>query len=131
MDKDYVGVIIEESLELKEVLHRVKIIKTKVEKVTPEHKTPWIKKWTLHTIQIKGDQAETVAKELSRSLDSKHNWYADFKNDEYHYIIFRDEIFKVDRSKPEQYNGVTKYGKTLGIPNYQLDFSPHIREWKR
>ena len=35
------GVIIEESLENKDVLQKVKIIKTKVEEVTEEHKTPW------------------------------------------------------------------------------------------
>ena len=34
------GVIIEESLEKKGVLKMVKIIKTKVEQVTEEHKTP-------------------------------------------------------------------------------------------
>ena len=128
---DYKGVKIEESLENKDILKVVKILETKVEEVTEEHKTPWIKQWTLHTVEIPEDEVKDVAEKISKALDSKHNWYADFKNDEYHYIIFRDEIFKVDRSKPEQYNGVTKYGKTLGIPNYQLDFSPHIREWKR
>ena len=128
---NYTGVIIEESLGKKDVLKKVKILKTKIEKVIEKHKTPWIKQWTLHTVEIPEDEVKDVAEKISKALDSKHNWYADFKNDEYHYIIFRDEIFKVDRSKPEQYNGVTKYGKTLGIPNYQLDFSPHIREWKR
>jgi len=58
-------------------------------------------------------------------------WYADFKNKSFHYIIFCNKIFKVDRSKPGQYNSVTKYGLSLGIPDYQLDFSPHIKEWKR
>ncbi|MBI2641859.1 hypothetical protein HYW87_04720 [Candidatus Roizmanbacteria bacterium] len=56
--KNFNGVIIEESLENKDVLQKVKIIKTKVEEVT-------------------------------------------------------------------------KYGVSLGIPDYQLDFSPHIKEWER
>lgn len=125
------GVIIEESLENKDILQKLKIIKTKVEKVTEEHKTPWLKKWTLHTVEIPEEKADSMAKELSKSLDSKHSWYADFKNNMLHYIIFRNKVFKVDRSKPEQYGNVTKYGLTLGIPDYQLDFSPHIKEWKR
>ena len=128
---NFTGVIIEESLEKKEVLKNVKILKTKVEQVTEKHKTPWIKKWTLRTVEIQENQADEIAKELSISLDSKHSWYADFKNKTFHYIIFRDKVFKVDRSKPEQYHNVTKYGLTLGIPDYQLDFSPHIKEWKR
>lgn len=128
---NFTGVIIEESLERKDVIQKVKIIKTKVEQVTEKHKTPWIKKWTLHTVEIPETQVNAVAKELSKSLDSKRNWYADFKNDKFHYIIFRNKVFKVDRSKPEQYKDVTKYGVSLGLPDYQLDFSPDIKEWER
>ena len=128
---NYKGIIIKESPENKDVLEKISILDTKVEKVTKNHQTPWIKQWTLHTVEILENQADKVAKELSTSLDSEHSWYADFKNDKFHYIIFRNKIFKVDRSKPEQYSDVTKYGLTLGIPDYQLDFSPHIKEWER
>ena len=89
MTKNFVGGIIEESLGNKYFLQKVKIIKTKVEQVTEEHKTPWIKQWTLHSVEILEKQADKIAKELSASLDSEHNWYADFKNDKFHYIIFR------------------------------------------
>jgi len=128
---NYNGVIIEESLGNKDILKDVKILETKVEEVTQEHKTPWIKQWTLHTVEIEENQADNVAKKLTKSLDSEHSWYGDFKNDDFHYIIFRDKFFKVDRSKKEQYENVTKFGISLGIPNYQLDFSPHIKEWER
>ncbi len=40
----YKGVIIEESLEDKDVLNKLKIISTKVERVTKEHQTPWLSK---------------------------------------------------------------------------------------
>jgi len=126
--KAYTGIIIEESLEDKSVLSDVKILKTKIEPVTEKHKTPWVKQWTLHTVEIIEDKADFVAQKISKTLDSKHTWYADYKNDKFHYIIFRNKIFKVNRAKPEQYNEVTKYGLTLGIPDYQLDFSPHIKE---
>jgi len=43
MNETFVGVIIEESLEKKDILKKVKILKTKIEKVTTKHKTPWIK----------------------------------------------------------------------------------------
>jgi len=128
---NFIGVIIEESLENKNVLQKVRIVKTKVEQATKKHKTPWIKKWTLHTFEIQENQAENVAEILSESLDSVHSWYADFKNDKFHYIIFRNKVFKIDRSKPEQYSEVTKYGLTLGIPDYQLNFSSDIKEQER
>ncbi len=129
---DFKGVIIEESLEDKSVLQDVETVSTKVEEVTPDHNTPYLKQWTLHTVHIPEDKVVEITEKLAHSLDSKHgDWYADFKNDNTHYIIFRDKVFAVDRSKPEQYDAVTKYGQSLGIPDHQLDFSPHIEEWKR
>jgi hypothetical protein len=131
MEKNFIGVIIEESLENKDVLGKVKIIETNIEQVTEKHKTPWIKQWTLHTVEISGNQADIVAEELSKSLDSEHNWYADFKNDKTHYIIFHGRVFKIDRASKEQYDEAAKYGISLGIPDYQVDFSPHIKKWER
>ena len=124
-------VIIEESLEKKDVLRKVKIIQTKIEKVTEKHKTPWIKWWTLYTVEIPADKAELIAEELGKSLDSKHNWYADFKNDKFHYIIFRDKVFVIDRRSKEQYDKAKNYGISLGSPEYQVDFHPEVKEWKR
>jgi len=125
------GVIIEESLEKKGVLKMVKIIKTKVEQVTEEHKTPWIKQWTLHTVEILETQADKIAKKLSKALDSEHSWYADFKNNKYHYIVFRNKVFKIDRTNNKQYEEARQYGISLGIPEYQVDFHLDIKEWER
>ena len=125
---NYKGVIIEESLGNKGILKEVRILSTKIEQVTDKHQTPWIKQWTLHTVEIPESEAKEIAEELSNSLDYEHggSWYADFKNKTHHYIIFRDKVFKVDRTKKEQYDEVTKYGILLGIPDYQVDFSQDI-----
>jgi hypothetical protein len=129
----FIGTIIEESLENKSVLDNIKIISTKVEQVTERHKTPWIKQWTLHKVEIDSDQAENIAEQISKSLDRdhKHSWYADYKNEDTHYVIFRDKIFKIDRTKEEEYIEATKYGLALGIPDYQVDFEKNIKKWER
>ena len=128
---NFIGVIIEESLDNKSVLRDVKIIKTKNEGVTEEHKTPWIKQWTLHTVEIPFNKASEIAERISKVLDKEHNWYADFKNKEFHYIIFRNKVFKIDVNSKEQYNKAKGYGISLGIPEYQVDFHPEIKEWER
>ena len=127
------GIIIKESLADKSVLSKVEIEKTKVEKVTESHKTPWLNQWTLHTVSIEEDKADEVAQELSKSFDYSHGsaWYADFKNDRTHHIIFKDKISKIERSKLEEYQEATNYGISLGIPDYQVDFAPNVVEWKR
>ncbi len=118
------GVIIEESLKDKSVLSDIKILKTKVEQVTPGHKTPWLKQWTLHTVEITDDRAQNIAEKLSKNLDTSHNnWYSDFRNKNCHYIIFKNKIFKISRNNFDEYEEVKKYGVSLGIPEYQLTFS--------
>ncbi len=122
--QNFEGVIIEESLEDKSVLSQMKILSTKVSPVNETHKTPWVKQWTLHTVEIEADQADTIALEISKVIDISHksSWYADFKNETTHYIIFRDKVFKIDRKSEEQYNEATSYGISLGIPEYQVYF---------
>lgn len=125
---DSSGVIIEESLEKKGVLRKVKIIRTDIEQVTERRNTPWVKQWTLHKVEIYEGRAGEISKGISESLGRKHEhaWYADFKNSSFHYAIFRNKVFKINRSRPEQYEVATKYGVSIGIPAHQVDFSPHI-----
>ena len=118
---DYKGVIIEESLGYKSVLSKVKIIETKVEPITSEHKTPWIKQWTLHTVEIPEEKSDEIAMDISKSLDNEHtSWYADYKNEKYHYIIYSGKVFKVDLQNPVLYKTAKECGLSIGIPEYQL-----------
>ena len=128
---NYKGVIIEESLESTDVLKDVVILETKIESVTEEHKTPWLKQWTLHTVEVSKETADSVAEKLSENLEKEHNWYADYKNDRYHYVIYRGKVFKIDLANPALYKEAQQYGIALGIPEYQVDFAPDDKVWER
>lgn len=130
---DYKGVIIEESLSNKDVLKDFTILSTKVEEVTEKHQTPWLKQWTFHTVEIPEEKADEIAGKLAKDLETKHNaWYADFKNDKYHYIVFTGgKVFKADLQNPVLYKEATEYGISLGIPEYQVDFAPDTKIWER
>jgi hypothetical protein len=125
--EDYRGDIIEESLADKATLESVKIVNTRISPVTVNHKTPWLKQWTLHTIEVREADAEQVAESLSHSLEKEHtNWFIDFKNNTTHYVIFPNKVFKVDVSQPDQYQPVVSYGVKWGIPRHQLNFLPEV-----
>ena len=129
---DFKGIIIEESLIDTSVLRDLKIILTKKEIVTEKHKTPWVKQWTMYDVEIEEGQASVIAEKISVALDNNHNWYADYKNDREHYIIYPSKVFYItDRSDESQYEIATKYGISIGIPDYQVDFSSHVAQWKR
>ncbi len=117
---NYKGDIIEESLKNKEVLAGVRIISSRVEQVTAEHQTPWLSRWTLDTIEVSAGDADGVAQKLSTVLDPEHGWFIDFRNDEYHYVIFVNKVFKLGRSKKSDYEEMIKYGLSVGTPEYQL-----------
>lgn len=124
---DYDGVIIEESLTDKNILNDLEIIKTKIEPVTERDHTPHLKQWTLHTVLVKEKDADVLAERLSKILETVHShWYADYKNDKTHYIIFDNKIFKIDRTKAGEYEEASKYGISLGIPEYQVDFTQEV-----
>ena len=129
---NYKGVIIEESLGDKSVLGQVTILGTKIEPITPAHKTPWLQQWTLHTIELPDETADMIAKRIGESFDPEHLcWYADFKNDKYHYIVYPDKVFKVDLADPKLYADAREYGISIGIPEYQVDFAPNDQVWDR
>ena len=127
--KNFTGVIIEEGLTDKGVLDEVKIISTKIELVTEKHNTPHLKQWTLHSVEIEFKNADLIAKKLSKALAGKGNsgyWYADYKNDDLVYIIFLNKVFKIKRDDLAGFEEARKYGISLGIPEYQVNFSS---EW--
>ena len=134
---NYAGTIIEESLTDNQILSRLKILSTKVESVTERHQTPWLKKWTLHKVEVPEEIAAQIAKKLSDILQghasdpNRGYWYADFKNDKIHFIIFKHKIFRVDRTSKSQYDEAKNYGLSLGIPPHQVDFHPDTEKWKR
>lgn len=121
---NYKGVIIEESLINKNILKKVKIISTKVESVTPKHQTPWLKIWTLYTIEIPFNQVDEIANKLSEIIiDNPSSWYVDFNNKETFYVIYPNKIFKWRKGDIDIIKKCKKYGISLGIPSYQVNFS--------
>ena len=120
--KKFKGVIIEESLGNLAVLRCVKILSTRVSMVNEKHKTPWLKKWTLHTFEIEREEAENVAQKISEGFDGEHSWFADFNDGEQEYIIFPNKIFRINMRLQGEYVEAREYGVLIGIPEYQVDF---------
>ncbi|MDE6285359.1 MAG: hypothetical protein K2M17_06390 [Bacilli bacterium] len=118
----YKGVIIEESLSDATILQNLKIIETEVGEVTEAEETPWLDVWTLHTVEIEEDKIDDYTRQLSELIETEHcdSWYCDFRNEKYHYVVFSNKVFKLDRSKKEDYVNMQKYAESIGLPSHQM-----------
>ena len=119
---DYKGIIIEESLIKPNILRELEVVHTTISKVTEKEETPWLDKWTMHTVCIKEDKIDEYAEKLSKLIDITHcgNWYCDFKNDKFHYVVFSNKVFKLDRTNKQDYINMKEYAISLGLPEHQL-----------
>ena len=125
-----IGNVIEESLADRATLSEVAILQTWVETATEYHRTPWLERWTIHRVAVPEQRAAAVAEGFRETLDTEHAhaWYVDFKNEDVHYIVFADKVFRVPRDSEQRYAEAIEHGIKLGIPRYQLDFSPTIEQ---
>lgn len=104
----YSGCIIEESLKDKSIINEFNIL----EEINDDG-IMWI-------VEVDESKLGYVLPKLQTSMVDGPIWYCDLKCEDYHYIIFNDKIFKVNRDFPEQYEEVRQYGIKRGIPNEQL-----------
>lgn len=102
------GTIIENSLEDKDILKKVKIEKTYQDD-----------DWTLHNVWV----GETQISELSKSIVDGP-WYIHLwkpgKDDVI--VIFKNKTFSIKFSDKSTWVEAVAYGISLGIPREQLDF---------
>lgn len=99
----YSGCIIEESLKDKSVLNEFKIIATHAQ--------------DSYIVEIDDSRVDEILPRLQSSMSDDEKWYCDLKNYDYHYIIYNDKIFKVDRDYEQQYEEAKEYGLKRGIPD--------------
>jgi len=111
MNKEYIGIIVEESLNDNRILNGLNIKKIHV----TSHNNPK-DRWHMYEVN--------VSKEEIREL-SKHvigDWYMHFWKDTNIVAIFKDKIFEFDYEDKNTWDKVLKYGRSLGLPEEELDF---------
>ena len=118
----YKGVIIEESLTNSSIIEELNIIQKEVENITEKEGTPWLDKWTMYTVEIDSKDIDNICKRLSKLIDEKHcsDWYCDFKNSDFHYVVFSNKVFKLNRKSKKDYLDMQEYAKKVGLMEAQL-----------
>jgi hypothetical protein len=104
----YKGTIVENSLADRNILKRVKIIKT------------WQSEdWILQDVLAEETQLEELGKALSDGPWYMNFWIPD--SDEMK-VVYKNKVFDLKISDKSTWSEAIVYGKSIGIPEEQLDF---------
>ncbi len=109
----YTGTIIEESLEDNRILNDFEIISVRITR----DESP-VDRWHLYKVKSTKENLLKFSNNLKQGT-----WYAHFWDEDKNIIaIFRDNVFEFNYDDKSSWVSAVEYGKSLGIPNEQLDF---------
>ena len=119
----YEGVLILESLkpgtELSDIpLTARRITRSAVANASPEQ--PLV--WSLLEYTVEDEHVDDLAKAFAEALDSP-GWYADFHDERETFVVFPGCMFRYPRGDAEARAAAQEYGRGLGIPESQLDWT--------
>lgn len=80
-------------------------------------------RWTLLHFEVDDADVDALAAWCGDSLIAEPSvWYADFKNDSEHLVIFPGKIFRYRIGDHAGRDQAVEYGRALGVPEPQLDW---------
>ncbi len=119
---NFTGMLLKESLNNEGVLDLVNV--TKKETWNIDSADDWQPKvWTAIFFEGEAKQVDEVAQKMSEAI--KPRWYLNISiekdNEKIEYVIFNNKIFKYKKGDKEKSKQAEEYGRSLGIPESQLD----------
>jgi hypothetical protein len=79
--------------------------------------------WSLLEFAVEDAHAEQLANLLSKALDAP-GWYADFHNQHEILVVFPSRVFRYARGDENARSQAQEFGRSLKIPEPQLDWTP-------
>jgi len=110
---EYHGIMIKEGLKDQLVLNKMKILGTKKGK-----------KWTLLRVSVDENKMDEVLGSIQKNLVTEpESYYSHFYRNKELVVVFPKKIFRLTPER-ETWQPAINYGKSIGIPEKELDFKP-------
>lgn len=74
-------------------------------------------RWHLYKVEIDGDDIEGLAGQLRQE-----KWYMHFWSGDDVAVVFPAKVFRLKYSDKSTWMDAVEYGRSIGIPDEQLDF---------
>jgi hypothetical protein len=78
--------------------------------------------WTLLNFAAEEPEAQHLAHRLASCLSSTGGWYTDFHTSSDTFVIFANKVFRYPRGQAEGRREAQDYGRSVGVPEQQLDW---------
>jgi hypothetical protein len=122
-DTNYKGVLLGESLRPDALLEGVVLEVSKIyRRLAGDVEAGQPELWTFFEFEVPAEAVEELAKRLSRALKAKGGWYCDFHSDDEMFVVFAGRIFRYPRGDRSERERVEEYGRSVGVPETQLDW---------
>lgn len=115
------GLLLKESLADTAVLELVDVTKTEswqVNNAAAYQPTTW----TALSFQTEDSHADAIAERLSQALKPQ-GWYIHAFTAAHIYVLFPGKVFKYRKGDSLQREEAKRFGRTVGVPESQLDWS--------
>ena len=118
----YTGLILKESLKYVDILENKHIKVSRIENWELGDRAADFQPdtWTALFIEGNEENIEYVAKKISKVILPR--WYANLSDDSTEYVIFHNKIFKHKKGNKKDAKEAIQYGKSIGIPDHQLNW---------
>jgi hypothetical protein len=111
MKKEFVGIIVKESLKDKSILKKLDVLSTE----TTRERNP-VDRWHLYTVSVSEKEIDALSKKI------KPKWYMHFWKNKKVIAVFKDKKFEFTHNEKSTWKPAIEYGISVGIPKKQLDF---------
>ncbi len=111
MAKDYTGIIVEESLDDNRLLNELNVRKIRI----TGHTNP-ADRWHMYEVDVTKEEIQELSKHIIG------DWYMHFWKETDVIAIFKNKVFEFNYENKNTWNKVLEYGRSLGLPEDELDF---------
>ena len=118
----YKGLILKESLDNATILEdsRITVAKEKIWNVGKRAVDWQPDTWTAVYVEGADTDVTEIAELISNSILDK--WYANLSDSIWEYVIFHKKVFSYKKGDKNIKQQAQKYGKSIGVPEHQLDW---------
>ena len=79
--------------------------------------------WTFVEFSVAAEDVDALTSALSKSLLREGGWYCDFHSDQEVLVVCHGRIFRYQAGDRAAREEVTRYARSMGVPESQLDWA--------